>query len=266
MVYATVIAWGATFARRATIFAVEGRDPMGLRLGVLAVALAAGAFSSAHATIILYADDRPGFLAATGATSIGPLPAAGGSGTTIGNVTFTNGAPPGSIVFGAWSNEISGNDLAVSGFENFNLSISGGGVYSLGFDFHEPLESPAAPPPGCNTQPVPCVDSPFLIEIFAGATSLGVFAYNAPNDTSTAMGGPLGFFGVHSDVLFDGVQVREQAPPGTNDNEYFGNFLTGTEALVAAVPEPGTLALFGVSLIGLAALRRRRGATALSLR
>ena len=34
------------------------------------------------------------------------------------------------------------------------------------------------------------------------------------------------------------------------------------EASLVSVPEPGTLALFGVSLIGLAALRRRRKATA----
>jgi hypothetical protein len=58
---------------------------------------------------------------------------------------------------------------------------------------------------------------------------------------------------------FDNWQanIDPDDPVGGNTNLAF--FLT--DDLVAAVPEPGTLALFGVSLLGLAALRRRRKAS-----
>jgi len=204
---------------------------------------------SARAAVLGFADDKAGFMAA-GGTSIGALPPSGRSGTVVGPITFTNGGGGASIVFGTWSNEIAGYDLAISGPENFNLAIAGG-TYGIGFDMHEPTTPGVGVAFGCNSQT--CVDSPYTIEIFAGSTSLGSFAYNAPDDTSTAAGGPLGFFGVRSSQLFDRVQVRDLN--GNIDNEYFGNFLTNATAL--PVPEPPAVALFALGLAVLHRLRRR---------
>jgi hypothetical protein len=203
------------------------------------------------ATLDTYDNDRAGFLAATGATSIDALPSSGGGGTTVGPVTFGNAASS-SVTFGDWSNEISGFDLAITGNENFNLLIGGGGVHAIGFDWHEPMNG--SPAPGCHVPS--CTDSSFTIEVLAGSTSLGVFAYNAPNDNSTAPGGPLGFWGLHSSVLFDQVRVRETV--GGIENEYFGNFVAG----VSPVPELATAAslLAGLGLLSLGL--RRRGAAA----
>lgn len=226
------------------------RFPSALAFGTL---LASAWLMPASATTQLYLNDQAGFLQATGASSIGALPASGGDGTVVGVVTF-NGASQSSVVaMGTWSNEIAGFDLAISGPENFNLSIARG-TYALGFDWHEP--STSGSPPGCGVPT--CADSAFTVEILAGGTSLGVFSYNAPDDPSNAVGGPLGFFGVHSSVLFDEVRVREVV--ANADNEYFGNFLVGA---VPAVPEPATWLslLAGLGAVATRARRARRRGT-----
>lgn len=220
----------------------------------LAALLAGAALAPAGAATTAYPDDRAGFLAATSASSIGALPASGGNGTVVGAVTFTGGSSGSVVAFGDWSNELTGFDLAVSGAENFNMTIAGG-AYAMGFDWHEP--STATAPPGCNV--ATCVNSSFTVEILAGNVSLGVFSYNAPDDPSTAAGGPLGFFGVSSDVLFDEVRVREVV--ANADNEYFGNFVIAT---VPAVPEPGTMLTLLAGLGGLAMRMRGRQARTVS--
>ena len=133
---------------------------------------------------------------------------------SVGIATFT-ASPGSSLVFGIWSEEISGYDLAVSGSENYNIAVTlAGGVYSFGFDVHEPSYQGTAPAPlGCNAA---CFDTTFAIEVFSGVTSLGSFNYNAPNDPSGAVGGPLGFFGIHSSTAFDRIVVRDSTD--TNDN------------------------------------------------
>lgn len=202
------------------------------------------------AAVVSFADDMAGFVAATSAQSIGALPGSGGSGTVVGNVTFTDG-PGASLVFSALSNEIPGNDLGISGPENFNATISGG-AFAFGFRLHEPTyRGTSSPVNGCNGA---CVDTTFSIEIFAGNTRLGTFNYNAPDDTSDSAGGPLGFFGLQSDIKFDRVQVRDVT--GNIDNEFFGDFLIATDG--GTVPEPGVLALLFAPIGGLALSRARR--------
>jgi hypothetical protein len=208
--------------------------------------------SSVFSATQVFADDKAGFLAASAATSIGDLPATGHSGTAVGVATFTNG-PGASINFGNFSNEIAGNDFDISGPENFNLGIAGG-AYSIGFDVHEPTYvGSSLSVNGCNA---PCFDTTFQIQLFAGALVVGTFQYNAPDDASSAAGGPLGFFGAFTSMPFDRVEVRDLT--NTIDNEFFGNFLVGNVA--APVPEPSsyTLLLGGVVMLAAIRLCRRR--------
>lgn len=210
----------------------------------------------AHAALVSYADNASGFVAASGATSIGALPGSGGNGTVVGKVTFTS-APGSAIAFNNYSNEMAGNDLGVSGVENFNIAIAGG-AYAFGFSVHEPTyngtNSGSTGTWGCNA---PCFDTSFQFEFFDGTTSLGTFLYNAPDDNGTAAGGPVGFFGVTSDVAFDRVQVRDLT--NTIDNEIFGSFLAGyTPPSGSTVPEPSTLALAAGCVAALLLTRPRR--------
>ncbi len=193
----------------------------------------------ALASVITYADDKTNFLSSTSATPIGALPSSGANGTAIGNVTFTSSNP---IVFGNWSNEIGGFDLAISGAENFNMTIASS-ANSIAFDMHEPTT--ASGPPGCNA--AVCVDSPFTIELFSGTTSLGTFQYNAPDDVSVNSGGPLGFFGVYSSISFNRVEVRDVN--GNLDNEYFGNFLLGNTTIPVSAPSTLLLVLGGIAVL-----------------
>ena len=187
------------------------------RFAGIAIAVAA-ATPSAQAAMVSYPNDRAGFVASTGATSIGIL-TAGASGTSlsVGGVTFITDS--GTLFFGDFSSRVPGNEMIISAAENFHVTLPSG-VFSFGFDLYEPT---FAGPSGCNTGT--CVDDNFTIEVLSGATSLGSFAYNAPDDNGA---GPvaLGFFGVCSNVAFDRVVVRDIT--GNADNEMFANFLKGS--------------------------------------
>lgn len=210
---------------------------------------------SAEAALVTYSNQAQ-FVAATGATSAtGALPVVQAplAARTVGSVTFT--APNfllGYDGFSApidWSTRISGNDLAVSvgtgdTTTNDGIDVSfAAPVFAAGFEFHEPLEFNGVLD-GCNSSP--CIDSTFTVSLRDGASTVGTFTFNAPNDI-------LAFVGVASDTAFDRMLIRETV--GTDDNEFYGQFYTA----VTPVPGPaaGLLLATGCAAMGAAARRRR---------
>jgi len=118
--------------------------------------------------------------------------------------------------------------------------------YAFGFEMFEPTSS--ALNIGCNTT---CVDSTFVVQLFAGSTSLGSFTLTPQNDT-------VQFFGFWNSVAFDKITITETV--GSNDNEYFGNFYSGGRPS-SSVPEPVSFTLLATGLVGLARKRRRQEVT-----
>ena len=62
----------------------------------------------------------------------------------------------------------------------------------------------------------------------------------------------MGFGGFYSDTAFTSLTILD-----SSDSVMIDNFAFGT---AAAVPEPGTLALLGIGLLGMGAARRRKKA------
>jgi hypothetical protein len=212
-------------------------------LSVSAIAIVAWATSVAPGAIVVF-DNQTDFITATGATVAADMSTAtlGNKGTsyTLNDLTFTAGD---SIIIGDWTNHLSGNDLAISGVENLDVSINlAGEFFSFGFAFVEPEFD-------ANVN-APFVDSTFTVSLFSGATLVDSFQFNAPNDQAA-------FVGVWStsDSGFDKIAIVETV--GGNENEFFGDFFVGS----MPVPEPTTLAIWGtLGGLGLIAARRRKRA------
>jgi hypothetical protein len=170
--------------------------------------------------------DKAAFLTATGAGSAtGPLPNLGFvPSATVSSVTFAPATPPeedNSLAIGAlgidgvddWYPRRPGHEIAL-GFESLQVQVADS-IFALGFDFVEP---------NVTVQPwggTP-VDSTYEVTLFLGETEVGRFTFNAPDDE-------LAFVGVWSDTAFDRVTITDAT--GDTDDEYFGEFYTGVDAL-----------------------------------
>jgi hypothetical protein len=176
--------------------------------------------------------DKAAFLAATGATSAtGPLPNLGGPwvSRTVGSVTFTALSADVNAQFfigaathpeiGDWYIPLPGNDIAINGPENIDVTFFSP-VYSMGFDFAEPIATLPRPPPG-GAQ-----DSTFEVTLKSGGITVDTFQFNAPDDV-------ISFIGVWSDTAFDRAEIREII--GGQEGEYFGEFYTGTTPLSGSI-------------------------------
>lgn len=224
------------------------------RLWLIATVLGYSLFAQvriANAEVVMYLDSLSFFVASGATDATGALPDLGAptnlDSITLGSVTIQ--APRFGI--SDWDPNLPGAEIAISagagsaggGFWNEGIDVFfAAPVFSAGFDFLEPDYDDTNVGLGCNTD---CVDSTFEITLLSGATELATFTF-LPTD------GVASFFGVWSDTAFDGLRIRETI--GTNDNEYYGRFYTGSAALV---PVPGAVWLFGSALVGMLGFRRR---------
>lgn len=218
-------------------------------IGLMAIA------SVARADITVFSS-LAAFQSATGATSAtGALPDLTGVRYSqhIGSVTFGDVNGNGFWVGGLapmyspsdWTTLLPGHEIAVNYMENLDVAFDAPAVYSAGFQFAEPgLISPSSP--YAHPGGYPYADSTFSVTLKLGSTVVGSFNFNAPDETAS-------FVGVWSDTAFNRMEIRETS--GAIEDEYFGEFYSGTVA--APVPEPETYALMLVGL-GLVTLNLRR--------
>jgi hypothetical protein len=211
--------------------------------------LAATATTSVAASQVFL--DRAAFLGVAGPVTVDP------EAPSFGDFGITNG-PSASAVVGNFSNAMPGNELALSGDENFNIAFSPTAfpdpVFSFGFDFIEPTgpNPPFAAANGCNVSI--CVDSTFEVTLLSSGSAIETLSFRPVDDSAQDQ---VVFFGFISDIAFDGIQVREIV--GSNDNEMFQTFTVGTTALTTTpVPLPAPLVMLFAALgtLGLATRRR----------
>jgi len=94
-------------------------------------------------------------------------------------------------------------------------------------------------------------------DILLGSGTSGVLASGAPPDTIDFTSDVITVLGLPRSIAFSFANLT---PAFTIDNETVGSFTSSVAGTFGAnaVPEPGTLGLLGVSLLGLGVLQRRR--------
>jgi len=221
--------------------------------GTIPFALAALLAGPAHASIAVF-NDLAVFQTATGAVSAtGALPSLPGvySAVTVGDVTFS-GVNGWAIYVGGleaytpsdWSSLLPGNEIAVNYVENLD-AVFDTSVFSAGFMFVEPGAN-STTSAHANNAYYPSVDSTFTVTLMMGGTVVDQFNFNRPEETAS-------FVGVWSSAAFDRLEIRETI--GATEDDYFGEFYSGTVAMPVPEPETYALMLAGLGLVGFAARR-----------
>lgn len=229
-----------------------GKVVASLALGSLSLSLAA------TAATITYSNEAT-FASATGSATL-----------TLPNANNVDLVIPGELsikkIESAPGGFFAGTDIATywdkapnytvkNGIESFDL-IPLKSIYAIGFSLYEPTST--ARLNGCNKSF--CVNSSFEIELFSDVASLGKYTIGPPNDE-------FAFYGYWTADRIARVTIREAVVTSpsagglSDDNEFFGRFMTGTTSNVAAppaVPLPAAAWLLLSGLGGLGFLGRRR--------
>jgi hypothetical protein len=198
--------------------------------------------SVAHADLAVFGD-KASFLGATGATQAtqpypaNPWPEPAVGAISSGSVTLT--ASPG-IYVGDYSVRLPYDVISINDREHLDVAFNAP-VYAMGFDFVEPEFDPWV-----NAS---FVDSTFTVTLSQGASVVGSFQFNAPNDTAA-------FVGVWSTAAFDRASIRETT--GDIENEMYGQFYSGATAMPVPEPQGLVLTLAGMGVVAWWS-RRRRG-------
>ncbi len=141
-------------------------------------------------------------------------------------------------------------------------TIAGGdltGENRVSFDFFQGRVSSPGRPDALTvtwTFPVPVIG--FIADFsFAAVIDVAILGSGGLFDINTVMGGEDGMFGlVDSQAPFTQIQFSLQESDDTVEFWGVDNLRFAAAPSVVAVPEPGTLALFGLGLAGFALARR----------
>jgi len=145
-----------------------------------------------------------------------------GVGTGVGDFT-------GTAAYTNFTGALSGDEYVLNGDENFDLIFSSQQT-AFAMDYVDAS-----------------IASTFNLTFFDGASNVGSTSF------VTSSFGTAEFIGFISSVAFDRVEIRED--DGTGNSDEFFQFHTAE-----AVSEPGSLAVFGLGLLGLGYIRRRKAA------
>ena len=195
----------------------------------LAASLLIGA-SNASAAIITSTDISDFHLTAetfptTGFTNSNIVSVSGN--LTLDNAQGVGNPATGTAGYSNFTGALSGDEYVLNGDENFNLIFSSAQT-AFAMDYVDTS-----------------IASTFNLDFFDGATNVGSTSF------VTSSFGTAQFIGFISSVAFDRVEIREN--DGTSNSDEYFQFYTAE-----AVSEPGSLAVFGLGLLGLGYMRRRR--------